>query len=168
MKQRDTKTLKIWSAGCSTGGEPFTLAIIILEHLKVMAGWIIEIFASDISEQVLAAARQGVYSESTLGSTSRNLVKKYFDREGDKFRIKPVIKNLVRFASLNLNDGRKLSMYSGMDFIFCRNVMIYFSDEVKRQLVRNFYNCLRPGGYFYIGHGESLHGISKAFKLVYF
>lgn len=168
MKQQGTKSLKIWSAGCSTGEEPYTLAIIILEHLKTTAGWNIEIAASDISEQVLSAARQGVYSEATLRSTPRDLVAKYFDQDGDKYRVKPLIKNLVRFGSLNLNDSRKLSMYSGMDFIFCRNVMIYFSDEVKKQLVRNFYNCLNPGGYFYIGHSESLHGISKAFKLVYF
>lgn len=168
MKQRGTKTLKIWSAGCSTGEEPYTLAIIVLELLKATAGWNIEIVASDISEQVLAVARQGIYSNMTLRSTPRDLVTKYFDQDDDKYIIKPEIKKLVRFGSLNLNDSRKLSMYSGMDFIFCRNVMIYFSDEVKKQLVRNFYNCLNPGGYFYIGHSESLHGISKAFKLVYF
>lgn len=163
-----TKTLKIWSAGCSTGEEPYTLAILALEHLKSTIGWNIEIVASDISEQVLKAARQGIYNEMTLRSTPREIREKYFTREGDKFQIKPEVKKLVRFGFLNLNDTRKLSMYSKMDFVFCRNVMIYFSEEVKKQIVRGFYNSLVPGGYFFIGHSESLHGISKAFKLVYF
>lgn len=168
LKTKGTKTLKIWSAGCSTGEEPYTLAIMALEHLKSTIGWNIEIVASDISEQVLKAARQGLYNEMTLRSTSREIREKYFTPVGDKFQIKPEVKKLVRFGFLNLNDSRKLSMYSGMDFVFCRNVMIYFSEEVKKQIVRGFYNALSPGGYFYIGHSESLHGISKAFKLIYF
>jgi len=168
LDSKGPKTLKLWSAGCSTGEEPYTLAILVSEFLKSTIGWNIEIHASDISENVLAAARMGEYSESTLRTTPPDIKKKYFIADNGKYRVKPEIKNMVRFGYLNLNDSRKLSMYSGMDFIFCRNVMIYFSDEVKRQIVRGYYNALRPGGYFYIGHSESLHGISKAFKLVYF
>jgi chemotaxis protein methyltransferase CheR len=168
IQSKGNRTLKIWSAGCSTGEEPYTLSIIVLEHLKSLAGWNVEIVASDISEQVLQSARQGIYGDMTLRSTSRDLVQRYFMQQGDKYQVKPEVKNLVRFGYLNLNDSRKMSMFSGMDFIFCRNVMIYFSDEVKRQIVRGFYDALVPGGYLYIGHSESLHGISKAFKLVYF
>jgi chemotaxis protein methyltransferase CheR len=168
LSAKGPKSIKIWSAGCSTGEEPYTLAMLIMEHLKSTLGWNIEILASDISEQVLKRAREGVYGEMTMRSTPREIVQKYFIKEKDQFRVKPEIKRLVRFGHLNLNDGRKLSMYSDMDFIFCRNVMIYFSNEVKKQLVRGFYNALLPGGYFYIGHSESLHGLSKAFKLVYF
>ena len=169
LNSRGPKTLKIWSAGCSTGDEPYTLAIILLEHFGgSLAGWNIEIVATDISENVLIAARKGLHHKLSLRTTPLNLIHKYFDQDGEKYRVKPQVKNMVRFGYLNLNDSRKLSMYSNMDFIFCRNVMIYFSEEVKRQLVRGFYNSLRPGGYFYIGHSESLHGISKAFKLVYF
>lgn len=169
LDNKKAKTLKIWSAGCSTGEEPYTLAIILLEHFgAALAGWNIEIVATDISEQVLMAARKGIHHELSLRTTPANLIPKYFDTDGQKFIVKPVVKNMVRFGYLNLNDSRKLSMYSNMDFIFCRNVMIYFSEEVKKQLVRGFYNSLRPGGYFFIGHSESLHGISKAFKLVYF
>ncbi|MCK5127731.1 MAG: protein-glutamate O-methyltransferase CheR [candidate division Zixibacteria bacterium] len=169
VENKKPKTIKIWSAGCSTGEEPYTLAMIILEHFYGnLAGWNIEIVATDISEEVLGAARKGYHHELSLRTTPGHIVPKYFDREGNKYKIKPIIKNMVRFGYLNLNDTRKLSMYSNMDFIFCRNVMIYFSEDVKRQLVRGFYNSLRPGGYFYIGHSESLHGISKAFKLVYF
>ncbi|MEZ5359464.1 MAG: protein-glutamate O-methyltransferase CheR [Candidatus Zixiibacteriota bacterium] len=163
------KTLKIWSAGCSTGEEPYTLAILLLEHFGgTLAGWNIEIVATDISEQVLMAARKGIHHELAMRTTPSHIIPKYFDMDDQKFKVKPVVKNMVRFGYLNLNDTRKLSMYSNMDFIFCRNVMIYFSEEVKKQLVRGFFNALRPGGYFFIGHSESLHGISKAFKLVYF
>jgi len=168
LQGKGSRTLKIWSAGCSTGEEPYTLSIIVLEHLKSLIGWNVEIIASDISEQVLQSARQGIYGDMTLRSTSRELVQRYFTPQGDRFHVKPEVKSLVRFGYLNLNDSRKMSMFSGMDFIFCRNVMIYFSDEVKRQIVRGFYDALVPGGYLYIGHSESLHGISKAFKLVYF
>ncbi|MEA3296299.1 MAG: CheR family methyltransferase, partial [candidate division Zixibacteria bacterium] len=85
----------------------------------------------------------------------------------DIYRVKPEIKNLIKFSHINLNEPRQISIQSNCDMIFCRNVMIYFSDDVKKQIVRGFYNALRPGGYFYVGHAETLHGISKAFKLVY-
>ncbi len=168
IESKAPKVLKMWSAGCSTGEEPYTLGIIASEHLRGIPGWRVEITASDISEQVLSAARKGIYHEMTLRTTPADLKQKYFTAEDGRYRINPDIKGMVRFGHLNLNDIRRMSMHSGMDFIFCRNVMIYFSDEVKKQIVRGFYNSLRPGGYFYIGHSESLHGISKAFKLVYF
>jgi chemotaxis protein methyltransferase CheR len=168
VDNKKPKTIKIWSAGCSTGEEPYTLAMILLEHLGNAPGWKIEIVATDISEQVLTAARRGIYNQMSLRTTSLEMVSKYFNNDGQKYTISPTVKNLVRFGFLNLHDSRKLSMYTNMDFIFCRNVMIYFSDEVKKELVRCFYNSLTPGGYFYIGHSESLHGISKAFKLIYF
>ena len=163
-----TKTLRIWSAGCSTGEEPYTLAIIILEKLKSLAGWKVEIIANDISEQALQKARQGEYSGLTLRNTDTEILNRYFIKNGDVYRVKQEIKALVNFSHLNLNDPRRMSVNTGYDTIFCRNVMIYFSEEVKKELVRRFFNTLRPGGYFYIGHSETLHGISKAFKLVYF
>jgi chemotaxis protein methyltransferase CheR len=168
LSGKGTKTLKIWSAGCSTGEEPYTLAILVLEYLKSTIGWNVEIIACDISEGVLSAARTGVYGDITLRTTPPNIRERYFTQNEGKYHIVPEVKKLVRFGHLNLNDSRKLSMYSDMDFVFCRNVMIYFSDDVKKKIVRGFYNALKPGGYLYIGHSESLHGISKAFKLVYF
>ncbi|MEW6049882.1 MAG: protein-glutamate O-methyltransferase CheR [Candidatus Zixiibacteriota bacterium] len=166
--RKGNRTLRIWSAGCSTGEEPYTLAIIILERLRNAAGWNIEIVANDISEQVLQKARLGEYSGITMRGVRPDLLARYFSRSGDSYRVNPEVKALVKFSHMNLNDSRKLAMVSGMDMVFCRNVMIYFSDDVKRQIVRGFYNALRPGGYLFIGHSETLHGISKAFKLVYF
>ena len=166
--EKGIKTIRIWSAGCSTGEEPYTLAVIILERLKSLVGWNVEIIANDISEQVLQKARQGEYNGITLRNLKPDLLNKYFTKHGDNYRVNNDIRALVKFSHLNLNDPVKVTMNANFDTVFCRNVMIYFSDEVKVALVRNFYNALRPGGYFYIGHSETLHGVSKAFKLVYF
>ncbi len=167
-ENRATRSLKVWSAGCSTGEEPYTLAMLISEKVASLAGWNTEIIASDISEEVLGKARKGEYSGLTLRNVSPDILRRYYDQDGDNYRVKASVKSMVRFCHMNLNDPRQLSTQSGFDIIFCRNVMIYFSDEVKKELVRGFYNALRPGGYFYIGHAETLHGISKAFKLAYF
>ncbi len=168
MQMRGLKTLRIWSAGCSTGEEPYTLAMIILDRLKTTTGWNIEIIANDISEDVLQKARLGSYSGITMRNVSPDMLTRYFMKAGDTYTVKPEVKAMVKFSHINLNDPRKIALVNNMDCVFCRNVMIYFSDEVKRQIVRGFYESLVPGGYFYIGHSETLHGISKAFKLVYF
>ncbi len=162
------KSIKVWSAGCSTGEEPYTLAMMIMEKLGNLSGWKVEIIANDISEQVLQRARKGEYSGITMRNVKPTVLNRFFDKVGDVYRVKSEIKSLVKFSHINLKEPRQMSMHSGFDSIFCRNVMIYFSDEVKRQIVRGYYNSLQPGGYFYIGHSETLHSISKAFKLVYF
>ncbi len=162
------KRLKIWSAGCSTGEEPYTLGMILLEVLGERNDWNIEIIANDISENVLYSARTAAYSEMSLRTTPLHIVNKYFTREGEKYCVTDNVKRLVKYSHLNLADRRKMALMTDMDFVFCRNVMIYFSDDIKKQIVKGYYNSLRPGGYLYIGHAESLHGISKAFKLVYF
>ena len=167
-KNRATQSIRIWSAGCSTGEEPYTLAMLILDRLAGAAGWTIEIIANDISEDVLARARRGEYNGITLRNVKPEKLDKYFTKVGEIYRVKPEVKALVKFSQINLNEDRKVAMLGNFDAVFCRNVMIYFSDDVKKRLVRGFFNALRPGGYFYIGHSETLHGISKAFKLVYF
>jgi chemotaxis protein methyltransferase CheR len=168
MKTSGLKTIKIWSAGCSTGEEPYTIAMIILEKIKSTVGWSVEIIANDISEEVLQKARLGEYNGITLRNVSKEMLDKYFVQLGDMYRVKPEVKMMVKFSHVNLNDPRQISMMNNVDVVFCRNVMIYFTDDVKRQIVRGFYNSLKPGGYYFIGHSETLHGISKAFKLVYF
>ncbi|MEA2030408.1 MAG: protein-glutamate O-methyltransferase CheR [candidate division Zixibacteria bacterium] len=167
-KSNSPKTIKIWSAGCSTGEEPYTLAMILLDRFASMPGWRGEIVANDISEEVLQKARRGEYSGITMRNMSPMHTAKYFTKVGDLYQVKPEVKAMVKFSFINLNQPRMISLNSNCDVIFCRNVMIYFSDEVKRQLVRGYYNSLKPGGYFYIGHAETLHNISKSFKLVYF
>lgn len=172
IKKRKTekgepKNLRIWSAGCSTGEEPYTLAMLIAEKFGSTEGWNIEIMANDISEEALRRSRRGEYSGITLRNVKPATLATHFEKHGDNYRIKPNIKGMVKFAHLNLNDQIKMSINTNFDVIFCRNVMIYFSEQAKKTLVRSYYNALRPGGYLYVGHSESLHGISKAFKLVY-
>lgn len=167
-RKSNKKSIRVWSAGCSTGEEPYTLAILLLELLLKHPGYTVEVVANDISEQVLQKARKGEYSGLTLRNLKPDLLAKYFTKVGDIYRVNTNVRALVKFSHMNFNDPRKIAMNSNFDVVFCRNVMIYFSDEVKKQLVRGFFNSLVPGGYFYIGHSETLHGISKAFKLVYF
>ncbi len=162
------KRLRIWSAGCSTGEEPYTISMIILDVLGENHGWNIEIVANDISENVLQAARKAQYTEMALRTTPSTIIKKYFKEENHKYAVLDSVKRQVNFSHLNLADRRRMALMNEVDFVFCRNVMIYFSDDIKRQIVRGFYNSLLPGGYMFIGHAESLHGISKAFKLEYF
>ncbi len=162
------KTLRFWSAGCSTGEEPYTLAIILNEVLKgELAQWNVRITAHDLSEAVLASAREGVYNEYTLRTTPRDIIARYFIPESGRFRLKPELKRLVQYSQLNLSDRELLKRVERSHVVFCRNVIIYFDDVVKRQVIGSFYDNLLPGGYLLIGHSESLHNLSRAFKPVH-
>lgn len=162
------KTLRIWSAGCSTGEEPYTIAMIIKDALRDDPSWHIEIIANDISESVLHNARKGEYTGQSLRYVTPDHLSRYFENNGEKYRVRAEIKSMVKFVHLNLNDIAKIAMYKNLDIIFCRNVMIYFSSEVKKRIVKAFYQALIPGGLLIIGHSESMHGVSKSFKLKYF
>ncbi len=158
------KRLRIWSAGCSTGEEPYTIAIILHEVLKQEIGlWDIKITATDLSEAVLEAAAKGIYSEYTLRTTPKEIVSKYFDAKENTFVIKPELKKLVSFSQVNLNDKMQLSRIEKSHIIFCRNVIIYFDDDMKKRVINAFYDNLVDKGSLLIGHSESLHNISRAF-----
>jgi chemotaxis protein methyltransferase CheR len=167
-RNEKNKTLKIWSAGCSSGEEPYTLAMVLIEKLKSTNFLDIQIFANDISQKVLQTARQGIYSENRVINVKPDFRKRYFSNDGGNYKVNQDIKRLINFSQMNLNDQSQFVLLQNMDFVFCRNVMIYFSDESKKKLVRNFYNILKPGGYLYLGHSETLHGISKSFKLKFY
>lgn len=160
------KRLRIWSAGCSTGEEPYTLAIILNEVLRTeISTWDIKITANDLSEAVLAAARQGLYSEYALRTTPPEMVARYFKKDGNVYKIDPSLKRLVSFGQINLSDREQLKRVEKSQIVFCRNVIIYFDDEMKRKVINAFYDNLMPGGVLIIGHSESLHNISRAFQL---
>lgn len=159
------RNLSIWSAGCSTGEEPYTIAMLILETGR-FKGWNIEIFGNDISQRVLQAARKGVYGQSSFRCADRMLVDKYFEPTPDgKHKVNDEIKNMVRFGYLNLIDRNKMSLLRDMDVIFCRNVLIYFDAESKKKVIQNFYDKLEEGGYLLLGHAESMMNISTAYTL---
>lgn len=158
------RKLSIWSAGCSTGEEPYTIAMLILETDK-FKGWNIEIFGNDISQRVLEVARKGVYTKSSFRSTDKRFIDKYFEPLDEKYRIKDEVKNMVRFGYLNLMDESKMNLISNMDVIFCRNVLIYFDVVSKKKVIHNFYNKMEEGGYLFLGYAESIINISTAFTL---
>ena len=159
------KKLRIWSAGCSTGEEPYTLAIILHEVLRhEIGGWDIKITANDLSEAVLATARRGVYTEYALRTTPKDIVSRYFTKEDTSYKIDPKLKHIVSFGQINLSDRFQLSRVEKSQIVFCRNVIIYFDDEMKRKVINAFYDNLVPSGSLLIGHSESLHNISRAFK----
>lgn len=159
------KRLRIWSAGCSTGEEPYTLAIILYEVLKSeIRSWDIKITANDLSEAVLAAARRGIYNEYALRTTPPEIVSAYFTKDGNVYKIKPELKQLVSFGQINLSDKEQLRRVEKSQIVFCRNVIIYFDDDMKRKVISAFYDNLEPNGMLLIGHSESLHNISRAFK----
>lgn len=165
LRKKGQKKLRIWSAGCSTGEEPYTLAIILHEELKTeISSWDIKITANDLSESVLTAARRGVYSDYALRTTPKDVVERYFMNEDNTYKILPKVKQLVSFGQINLNDKLAIKRVERSNIVFCRNVIIYFDDEMKRNVISGFYDNLVTGGYLLIGHSESLHNISRAFK----
>ncbi|MCX7793283.1 MAG: protein-glutamate O-methyltransferase CheR [Thermodesulfovibrionales bacterium] len=164
-KNTRSKKLRIWSGGCSTGEEPYTIAMLILEDGRFF-GWDIQITGSDISQRVLQVARKGVYGKNSFRQTDSYYIKKYFREEGaGLWRIKDSVKELVTFSYLNLLDPFRTRLIETMDVIFCRNVLIYFDMESRKKVIDMFYNKLCHGGYLLLGHAESLLNISSSFVL---
>ncbi|MDR1660136.1 MAG: protein-glutamate O-methyltransferase CheR [Desulfovibrio sp.] len=160
------KRLRLWSAGCSTGEEPYTLAIILHEVLKSeIAAWDIKITANDLSDAVLNAARRGIYNEYALRTTPPEITSAYFTKDGNVYRINESLKRIVTFGQINLNDKEQLKRVEKSQVVFCRNVIIYFDDDMKRRVINAYYDNLEPDGVLLIGHSESLHNITRAFQL---
>lgn len=164
---KEKKRLRIWSAGCSTGEEPYTLAILILEK-GLFHGWNIEIFGSDINQRVLQVARSGVYRKNSFRTTEPYFLRKYFRAEGSSYKISDGVRQCVNFSYLNLLDPFKVKLVGSIDIVFCRNVLIYFDHPSRRKVIDIFYERLVGGGYLLLGHAESLINISSAFNLKHF
>lgn len=165
--KKNTKRLRIWSAGCSTGEEPYTIAMLALETGD-FHDWTIEILGSDINQRVLQVARNGVYRRTSFRSTEQYFIEKYFEEKDDLFRISDNVKKYVNFNHLNLLDPYKVKLVGRMDVIFCKNVLIYFDLLSKKKLINIFNERLTDGGYLLLGHAESLINISTAFELKHF
>ena len=166
LRKQHQYRLRIWSAGCSTGEEPYTLAIIINEVLKSeVNAWDIKITANDLSTQVLQAARTGIYNEYSLRTTPKELLPKYFTKEGQVYKVKEELKRMISFGQINLSNRDQLKRVERSHIVFCRNVIIYFDDDMKRKVINSFYDNLLPGGALLIGHSETLHNICRSFTL---
>jgi len=161
----DRKKIKIWSAACSTGEEPYTLSIILLEMLDEPEEWEIQILASDINTEVLQKARAGLYEGRSVRDVPPEYLEKYFTKRDDKYLINLNVKKPVSFRRINLADRNEMSSVSGCDFIFCRNCLIYFDDESRKSVLSNFYESLNPGGFIFLGHSESVGRISSAYEV---
>jgi chemotaxis protein methyltransferase CheR len=164
------RKLRIWSAGSSSGEEAYTLAMVLLEKKETtLKNWIFDIVGTDINDEVLTKARDGVYNSYSVRHVPENYMRKYFKKEStDRFVISPEVKKLVNFQHLNLYDDNKMLFMKTFDFIFCANVLIYFDIASKSKVVQHFYNNLQPYGYFFVGQSESLHGVNDKFKTVHF
>jgi chemotaxis protein methyltransferase CheR len=162
------RRIRIWSAGCSTGEEPYTLAILLLEN-PALAEWEKEIFASDISQRVLHVARRGVYGASSFRSTDQAYRERYFEPvDAQTSRVAERVRRLVTFGQLNLLAPEQWTILGLFDIILCRNVMIYFNLDSKKKMVESFHRKLDDAGFLLLGHAESLMNVTTAFSLRHF
>nr|WP_305888691.1 protein-glutamate O-methyltransferase CheR [Methylomonas sp. SURF-2] len=165
-KNQAQKQIRVWSAGCSTGEEPYSLAMTLLEN--VPRDWDIKILATDLDTNVLAVAAEGVYPLDRVATIGEQRLRDWFQKgsgsQNHKVRIKSPVRQLIHFKQLNLMQD--WPMKGGFDFIFCRNVLIYFDRETKQRLANRYAGLLRAGGYLFIGHSESLHQLDTPFTLL--
>lgn len=165
-EQRAMRSIRIWSSACSTGEEPYTIAMTLYDGVDAPNQWNFQILASDLSTRVLAKAATGVYDEERVRGLDSAIVQRHFLRgrgtQAGMLKVKPHLTQLIKFRRQNLMDAR-FPIKQPLDLIFCRNVMIYFDRPTQEALVAKFYRYLRPGGYLFIGHSESLQWIHHSF-----
>jgi len=163
------KKLKMWSAGCSTGEEPYTMAMFLMEQQEaLLKGWTFEIQATDLNDRSVETAKAGVYGDYALRNTPENYKRKYFAAaDAGKLKVKDEVKAKITFQRLNLNDDSRMVFMKGMDLIFCCNVLIYFDMTSKKRVVQHFFSNLMASGCFFLGHAESLYQVNDQFRLVH-
>jgi len=160
---KNPRTLRIWSAGCSTGEEPYSIAITIADSLSFADSWNVEILATDVGRQALKHAERGIYAGRSIASVSEKQLANHFSAAESGQQVKPRLRKMVSFAQMNLASP----VYLGrMDAIFCMNVLIYFSEQRRRAVVQRFYETLEPGGYLFLGHSESISKMPVKFQAI--
>ena len=162
------RKLRVWSAGCSTGEEPYTLRILQLEESEAqLKDWSVEILATDLNERSLAHAKAAIYGNYSTRNLTPMHRQKYFMASGDQLQVNPQVRTNINFSRLNLSDNSRMTFMKGMDIIFCCNVLIYFDLASKQRVIQHFFSNLLPHGYLFLGHSESLYGVSEDFHLVH-
>ncbi len=162
--RKSVKRLRIWSAACSTGEEPYTVAMQVHRTLGVrLADWRVEILGTDISERCLVAAEKGRFSSFSFRSVNPLITKRYFREEKGEYILDPTIQSMVSFELHNLRDVLAAKRHGVWDLILCRNVMIYFDDDMKARVVRMFFDQLAEDGFLFIGHSETLRNLNVPF-----
>jgi chemotaxis protein methyltransferase CheR len=163
-RERGNRPIALWSAGCASGEEPYSI-VILAHEAGVDPGSDLRVYASDISRRMLRKARQGIYRENSFRETETHLRDRYFEEKDGQWKVSDEIKRHVDFIHINLMDRSKIALLGTMDVILCRNVIIYFDMESKRKLIRTFEEKLRPGGHLLLGHSESLINLSTSLEL---
>ena len=155
------RSLRVWSAGCATGEEAYSIAMTVADAIEFADAWNIHILATDVSRDALEHADHGLYEPRDMETVALRQREQYFSKAGDHYLVWPRIRNLVTFAPMNLAQV----VYMGkFDCIFCMNVLIYFSEERRAQLIQRFYEYLEPGGYLFLGHAESISRADVKFE----
>lgn len=169
-RAKTRRRLHVWSAGCSTGEEAYTIAILVLES-GLFDGWEVRVYGSDLSKKCIAAARRGVYGPASFRTTTPEAKEKWFAAvdggEAGGFGVAPQVRALCHFGQMNLLDEERTHLVGRCDVIFCRNVVIYFDAPARRSVIDMFYERLVPGGVLLLGHAESLLNVSTAFELLH-
>jgi chemotaxis protein methyltransferase CheR len=164
-KKNNDKKIRIWSAGCSSGEEAYTISIILMEILENYKYWDVLIKGTDIDMNVLQKAKIGKYDQRSVKDIPKEYLDKYLIQIDNEYHVIPEVQNLVQFEHLNLMDMNKMRLEIGYDFIFCRNVLIYFNEISRKEVVDQFYYSLNRNGFIFLGHAESVGRISTAFTL---
>jgi len=160
---KNPRTLRIWSAGCATGEEPYSIAMTIADSLSFADSWNVEILATDVGRHALKHAERGIYKGRSIASVKEKQLANHFSGVNSGYQVKPRLRKMVSFAQMNLASA----VYVGrMDVIFCMNVLIYFSEERRHSLVQRFYDTLEPGGYLFLGHSESISKMPVKFQAI--
>ena len=165
-KKRPGEAVKIWCLPCSTGEEPYSIVIDLMERWKKLPDFDVEIYASDIDTEALRNAKSGVFSPRSVQHVPPSLLKKHFTSTGNgNWKIAPDIIDSVDFSRVNLNDPMDCQRFQKVDVVFCRNLLIYFDDTSRRSAAEAFYNSMSPGGFICLGHSESMSRISDLFTV---
>ena len=160
------RRMRIWSAGCSTGEEPYTLGMLLMEEPR-LKDWNIEILATDLNERSLAHAKNAVYGSYSTRNLTPYYKGKYFMPVAEQLQVNATTRGNVSFSRLNLSDDARMTFMKSLDLVFCCNVLIYFDLASKRRVIQHFYNNLLPHGYLFLGHSESLYGVTDDFRLIH-
>jgi len=168
-RKKAGESIRIWSIPCSTGEEPYSIAIWLMENWKEVDRYNIEIVGSDIDTRALKSAMEGVYGNRALMRLSQDMISRYFEKiDDDQYRIDEGLRNSIQFTQANLIEPADMRRFRGFDVIFCRNVLIYFDDASRRIAAENLYDCLHPAGYICLGHSETMSRISSLFSVCRF
>ena len=163
--KKNNEPIRIWVIPSSSGEEPYSIAMCLLERWLGIHKWDVEIISSDIDTKILAQARSGLYSERSVKHVPRAYMQKYFQQTPQGYQLNDDLRSAVEFTRINLMEASEVRPYRNFDVIFCRNLLIYFDDVSRKQAAETFYDALRPGGFICLGHSESMSRISALYKI---